>query len=89
MANRNLVISRFVEDILGEQGLELYEKWFAELTKLNPTGEKVTDFEVRDQILEEIVTLVTQGNSLILNKKDKLLIEELLNRFLQKAHLLN
>ncbi len=87
-ANRDSGISSFVGDLLEREGLNLYEKWFGHLKGLNPAGQKVTDFEVRDQMLEEIAALVTQDNSLILGKKDKLLIEELLNRFLSKAHLL-
>ena len=88
MADRNSGISRFVEDLLEREGLALYEKWFEHLKQLNPSDQKVTDFEVRDKMLEEIVSLVTEGNSLIIGKKDKLLVTELLNRFLQKAYLL-
>ncbi|HTC21670.1 MAG TPA: hypothetical protein VK859_12525 [bacterium] len=87
-ANRDSVISSFVEDVLEREGLELYEKWFAQLKQQKPADQKITDFEVRDEMLGEIVTLVTEGNSLILSKKDKLMVEEILNRFLQKAHLL-
>jgi hypothetical protein len=87
-ANRDSGISSFVGDLLEKEGLELYEKWFAQLKEQNPADQKITDFEVRDLMLAEIVTLATEDNSLILTKKDKLLIEDLLNRFLQKAHLL-
>ena len=87
-ANRNSGIDRFVGDLLEGQGLALYEKWFEHLKQSNPDNPKVTDPEVRDQMLEEIVSLATEGNSLILGKKDKLLIEELLNRFLKREHLL-
>lgn len=87
-ANRDSGISSFVGDLLEKEGLELYEKWFAQLKEQNPEGQKITDSEVRDLMLAEIVTLATEGNSLILTKKDKLLIEDHLNRFLQKAHLL-
>ncbi len=74
-------------DILDKGGLDLYEKWFEHLKQLNP-GSQVGDMEVRDEMLGEIIPLVTEGNSLILGKKDKLLIEELLNKFLRNAHLL-
>jgi hypothetical protein len=87
-ANRDSVISSFVEDLLESKGLELYENWFARLTEQNPAGRKITDFEVRDEMLGEILASVTEGNALILAKKDKLMVEEILNRFLQKAHLL-
>ena len=87
-ANRDSGISSFVGDLLEKEGLELYEKWFAQLKEQNPECQKITDSEVRDLMLAEIVTLATEGNSLILTKKDKLLIEDHLNRFLQKAHLL-
>jgi hypothetical protein len=87
-ANRDSGISHFVGDLLEREGLVLFEKWFEHLKKLNLSDQKVTDLEVRDEMLGEIATLVTQDNSLILGKKDKLLIEELLNRFLMKAHLL-
>ena len=87
-ADRNSGISRFVDDILEKQGLDLYEKWFEHLKQINPENPKVTDSEVRDKMLEEILPLVTERNSLIMGMKDKLLVEELLNRFLQKAHLL-
>jgi hypothetical protein len=86
-ADRNSGISRFVGDLLETQGLVLYEKWFAQLQGLKP-GQKISDFEVRDEMLEEIVTLATEGNSLILGKKDKGLVADLLNRFLTRAHLL-
>jgi hypothetical protein len=88
-ADRNAGISGFVEDLLEKSGLDLYEKWFEHLKQMNPDHPKVTDFEVRDQMLEEIISSVSEGNSLILGKKDKLLVEDLLNRFLRKAHLLN
>ncbi len=87
-ANRDSGISSFVEDLLEREGLDLFEKWFEQLKKTNPPDQKVTDFAVRDEMLGEISSLVTQDNSLILGKKDKLLIEDLLNRFLLKAHLL-
>ncbi len=87
-ANRDSGITVFVEDLLEKEGLELYEKWFAQLKEQNPEGQKITDSEVRDLMLAEIVTLTTEGNSLILSKKDKILIEDLLNRFLRKVHLL-
>lgn len=86
-ADRDSGISGFVGDLLEKNGLDLYEKWFEHLKQLNPDN-PVSDFEVRDQMLEEIIPSVTEGNSLILGKKDKLLVEELLNRFLKKAHLL-
>jgi hypothetical protein len=87
-ADRNSGISHFVADLLETDGLNLYEKWFAHLKQLKADDEKISDFEVRDEMLGEIISLATEGNSLILGKKDKLLIEELLNRFLSKAHLL-
>lgn len=87
-ANRDSDISHFVGDLLEREGLVLFEKWFEHLKAAAPPDQKVTDFEVRDEMLTEIATLVTQDNSLILGKKDKLLIEDLLNRFLMKAHLL-
>ncbi len=87
-ANRDSSIASFVNDLLEKEGLGLYEKWFAQLKEQNPEGQKITDSEVRDLMLAEIVTLTTEGNSLILGKKDKLLIEDLLNRFLKKSHLL-
>ena len=74
-------------DLLETGGLDLYEKWFEHLKQLNPDN-PVADSEIRDQMLEEIIPLVTEGNSLILGKKDKLLVEELLNKFLRNAHLL-
>jgi hypothetical protein len=86
-ADRDSGISRFVGDLLEKQGLILYEKWFAQLQGLKP-GQKITDFEVRDEMLQEITTLAAQGNTLILSKKDKGLVEDLLNRFLTRAHLL-
>jgi hypothetical protein len=86
-ANRNSGISGFVEELLEKDGLILYEKWFAHLTQLNP-GQKITDLEVRDEMLTEIVPMVTEGNSLIMGKKDKQLVEDLLNRFLKQADLL-
>jgi hypothetical protein len=87
-ANRDSVISSFVEDLLEKEGLGLYEKWFAHLKRQDPSEQKITDDEVRDEMLVEILTLVTEGNALILTKKDKLMVEEILNRFLRKAHLL-
>lgn len=87
-ADRDSGISRFVKDLLEREGLALFEKWFENLKQSNRPDHKVTDFEVRDQMLGEITSLAAQGNSLILGKKDKLLIEELLNRFLTQAHLL-
>jgi hypothetical protein len=81
MADRNKGISRFASDRLETDGLTLYEKWFAHLQQLSP-GQKILDTDVRDQILEEIVSSASEGNSLILNKKDKNMIEELVNRFL-------
>ena len=87
MKNRNSGISHFVADLLEGQGLALYEKWFEHLKQLSP-DQKVTDSKVRDQMLEEIISSATEGNKLILVKKDKLLIEELLNRFLKQEHLL-
>jgi hypothetical protein len=87
-ANRDSLISGFVGDLLEKDGLNLYEKWFEKLKQLPPSDRKVTDFEVRDQMLEEIIFLVTEGNSLILSKKDKNMVEEMLNGFLKKAHLL-
>jgi hypothetical protein len=88
LANRNLVISRFVGDLLDREGLSLFEKGFAQLTQSAPPDEKVSDERVRDEMLEEIAALVTEGNSLILSKKDKLMMEDLLNRFLKKSDLL-
>jgi hypothetical protein len=88
MADRNSGISRFVGDLLEKQGLDLFEKWFEHLKQINPANPKITDFEVRDQMLQEIISLVSEGNSLVLGKKDKLLVEELLNRFLLRSHLL-
>jgi hypothetical protein len=87
MKDRNSGISRFVGDLLEREGLILFERWFAQLQQLTPS-QKITDFEVRDQMLEEIISSVTEGNSLILGKKDKLLVEELLNKFLLNSHLL-
>jgi len=87
-ADRDSGIKDFVGNLLESQGLDLYEKWFARLKEANPDKEKITDFEVRDEMLAEITDLVIQGNSLILSKKDKSLVEELLNQFLKKAHLL-
>ncbi len=86
--NRDSGISSFVEDLLEREGLVLFEKWFERLKQSAPPGQKVTDFEVRDEMVGEIASLVTQDNSLILGKKDKLLIEEILNKFLKKADLL-
>lgn len=87
MADRNKDITRFVVDLLENQGLVLFEKWFAHLQQLTP-NQKIMNSEVRDKMLEEIVTSVSLGNSLILGKKDKLMVEELLNRFLKGVHLL-
>ena len=87
-ADRNSGISGFVKDLLEKQGLELFEKWFEHLKQLNPGNSKITDFEVRDQMLQEIISLVSEGNSLVLGKKDKLMVEELLNKFLLGNHLL-
>jgi hypothetical protein len=87
-ANRDSGISRFVGDLLEKEGLVLFEKWFERLKASNPSDQKVTDFVVRDEMLGEITSLITQDNSLILGKKDKILIEDLLNRFLTRAHLL-
>ncbi len=39
-------------------------------------------------MLEEINGSLSEANALILTKKDKLLVEELGNRFLLRAHLL-
>ncbi len=87
-ADRVSGISRFTKDLLEREGLALFEKWFNQLKESSPPDHKVTDFEVRDQMLEEIASLAIQDNPLILGKKDKLLIEEILNRFLTQAHLL-
>jgi len=73
--------------ILERNGIILFEKWFDHLQKLTP-NQKISDFAVRDKVLEEILSLVTQGNHIILNKKDKIFIEELLNRFLMRFNLL-
>ena len=43
---------------------------------------------MRDQMHNRIVTLVSVGNSLILDKKNKIMVEEILNRFLKGLHLL-
>ena len=86
-AARNAGISNFVRIILQRQGIALFEKWFDQLQKLTPER-RIADSEVRDKVLEEIVSIVTQGNHIILNKKDKIFIEELLNRFLMGCHLL-
>ena len=87
-SNRDSGISHFVGNLLEAEGLVLYEKWFAHLQGLKP-DQKITDIEVRDEMLQEILELATKGNSLILSKKDKGLVEELLNRFLTRAHLLS
>jgi hypothetical protein len=87
-ANRDSGISGFVGELLEREGLALFEKWFEHLKKSALPDHKVTDFEVRDEMLAEISALVVQDNSLILSKKDKLMIEDLLNRYLTKAHLL-
>jgi len=88
LADRNSGINRFVGDLLEKQGLVLFEKWFEELKRSNTDNSKITDFEVRDRMLDEIISLVSESNSLIMTKKDKLLVEELLNRFLSRHHLL-
>lgn len=88
LADRNSGINRFVGDLLEKQGLDLFEKWFEHLKQLQPENPKITDFEVRDQMLEEINGSLSEANALILTKKDKLLVEELVNRFLLRAHLL-
>lgn len=87
MADRNSGISRFVKDMLEKQGLVLYEKWFTHLQGLRP-DQKIKDLEVRDEMLQEILGLATQGNALILSKKDKGLVEDILNIYLSRAHLL-
>jgi hypothetical protein len=84
---RNSGISQFVKDLLEKDGMNLFEKWFAHLQSLSP-DQKISDSDVRDKMLEEIVALVSQDNSLILGKKDIAMVEELLNRFLQQNHLL-
>lgn len=86
-ADRNSGISVFVSGLLDKDGLNLYEKWFEQLQQLTP-NQKVQDIQVRDQIVEEIVSLASEGNSLILGKKDKTMIEEMVNRFLKGQHLL-
>ena len=88
MKDRNSGISLFVGDLLKTQGLALFEKWFAHLQNQTP-NQKISDFDVRDKMLEEIVSLVSVGNSLILGKKDKLMVEDLLNRFLSRFSLLD
>jgi len=85
--DRNLGISRFVGAILQSKGIILFERCFDHLQKLTP-NQKISDFAVRDKVLEEIVSLVTKGNHIILSKKDKIFIEELLNRFLMRFNLL-
>jgi len=87
-ANRNSGIGGFVGELLEREGLILFEKWFEHLKKSAPADQKVTDFEVRDEMLGEITSLAVQDNSLILSKKDKMMIEDLLNRYLTQAHLL-
>lgn len=86
-ADRDSGISRFVGELLESQGLELYEKWFAHLQGIHP-GEKISDLEVRDEVLQELIGRATEGKNLIMTKKDKGLVEDLLNRFLTRAHLL-
>ncbi len=86
-ANRDSGISDFVGDLLAKDGLNLYEKWYGHLKGLDP-GRKIPDAAVRDEMLREIVDWVCRDNSLILGKKDKLMVEEILNRFLKAAHLL-
>jgi hypothetical protein len=87
MSDRNKGISRFAADTLAKDGLLLYEKWFDHLQKLSP-DQKIRDTEVRDQMVDEIVSLASEGNSLILNHKDKAMVEDLVNRFLKGEHLL-
>ncbi len=87
MSDRNKGISRFAGDVLAKDGLVLYEKWFDHLQKLSP-DQKIEDTEVRDQMVDEIVSLASDGNSLILTHKDKSMVEELVNRFLKNEHLL-
>jgi hypothetical protein len=86
-ADRNSGISGFVLELLNKDGLQLYEKWFEHLQQLTP-DQKVPDIQVRDQMVDEIVSLASEGNSLILGKKDKTMVEELVNRFLKDQHLL-
>ena len=86
-AARNAGISNFVRIILQREGIILFEKWFDHLQKLTP-NRRISDFDVRDKVLEEILSIVTQGNHIILDRKDKIFIEELLNRFLMGCHLL-
>jgi len=86
--SRDKEISHFVVDLLEKEGMRLFENWFAHLKRLHPEKEKITDEEVRDEMLEEIVTSVSEGNSLILTKKDKLMVEGHLNLYLRKCHLL-
>lgn len=87
IADRNKGISYFVRVILQKQGLALFEKWFDHLQKLTPNQE-VAGSEVRDKILEEILSLVTKGDHIVLSKKDEIFIQELLNRYLMRFHLL-
>ena len=87
-SDRNSVIIAFLEDLLSKDGLKLYEKWFEHLQQLTP-GEKVLDTAVRDEMLQEIIRLVSVGNSLILGKMDKMMVEEILNKFLKGVCLLN
>ena len=87
MSDRNKGIGRFAGDMLAKDGLQLYEKWFDHLQKHSP-DQKIPDTEVRDQMVDEIVSLASEGNSLILNHKDKTMVEELVNRFLKGEHLL-
>jgi hypothetical protein len=88
MKARNSGISGFVSELLDKDGLALYEKWFDHLQKLSP-GQKIPDTQVRDQMTGEIVSLVSEGNSLILSHKDKSMVEDLVNRFLKGQHLLD
>jgi len=85
-AERDAGISLFVGELLQSEGLALFEKWFDQLQKQAP-DQKITDSEVRDGMLGEIVSSVSKGNALILDKKDKRMVEDLLNRFLKKANL--
>jgi hypothetical protein len=85
-ADRDSGISQFVGEILENEGLALFEKWFDQLQK-NAPDEKITDAEARDGMLGEIVSSVSKDLSLILDKKDKRMVEELVNRFLKKANL--
>lgn len=85
-ADRDAGISLFVGELLQNEGLALFEKWFDQLQKQAP-GQKITDSQARDGMLGEIVSSVSKGNALILDKKDKRMVEELVNRFLKNANL--